>query len=95
MQPVFIEDNSVAVLGVEPARDPHPGQEAGSSQVDHRAAQHVPVFRRKRQRKVRADCGKKYFVLQQVTTKRKVFNLDLNVNYCCSVTRKKSSNVYR
>ena len=38
-----------------PAGDPHAGLEAGPGEVDHGAAQHVPVLRGKHQRQVRPD----------------------------------------
>ena len=38
-----------------PAGDPHAGLKAGPGEVDHGAAQHVPVLRGKHQRQVRPD----------------------------------------
>ena len=54
--PVLVDDDALAVLGVEAAGHPHVQLEARSSHVHHRPAQHVAVLGRERQRQVGSDC---------------------------------------
>ena len=53
--PVLVDDDALAVLGVEAAGDAHVQLEAGPRHVHHRPAQHVAVLGGERQGQVGAD----------------------------------------